>query len=104
MSVCTRNSERVHFERTPIERDVFLHQIRREWIATDPRRLRALAALTLHANGWTCDEIGQLLGVQKSVASRLVCLARRSIGNHFEPPVEAPPPAEACVDGDGWDD
>lgn len=57
----------------PCDAGRFLLKIQREWAGSRPQRVRALAALTLHANGWTCEQIALALGWEaKGHVARLI--------------------------------
>lgn len=77
----------VDLDRTPLERECFLHQLRQEWIADDPQRLRDVAALVLFVNGFTVREIGPLLALNAGHVARLIQHTRETLAVHFAPPV-----------------
>lgn len=73
------------YDRTPVEHERFLHQLRQEWIKDDPQRLRDVAAVVLFVNGFTVREIGPLLALNAGHVTRLIQKTTEALAVHFRP-------------------
>lgn len=62
----------------------FLLQLHRGWAGSDETRLRKLAAVTLHANGWTMDMIAKAMGWQaRGHVARVIQATKVEICQYF---------------------
>jgi hypothetical protein len=88
MSLCTKQGLPVALQRLPIEQERFTQQLHKEWVDGDPQRRRQLAALTLHAHGWTYRDIALVFGLASDGGSvvRMVSAAKLELQEDFAPP------------------
>lgn len=81
MSVSTLCGLKTHLPQRPREQAAFVAELALAWTGDDPQRLRALAALVLHEEGWTLRRIALALGTEPSggTARRLIAQAKRGV-------------------------
>lgn len=70
--------------RTVAESNRLLTDLYREWSGHNPRRLRCLAAVVLHGEGWTHEMIARALGwANRGAAHKAIDQTRRDLQQHF---------------------
>lgn len=70
--------------RTVAESNRLLTDLYREWSGNNSRRLRCLAAVVLHGEGWTHEMIARALGwATRGAAHKAIDQTRRSLRVHF---------------------
>lgn len=85
MSYQTSDGLPVESPRTVQEQNRFLTEIYQEWCDRDRARLRGLAALTLHADGWTLEMVRTVLGFgDRSAARKAIERTRVQLRVHFQ--------------------
>lgn len=84
MSYQTPDGLPTEMPRSALHEQRFLAEIQQSWAGEDRRRMRDLAAVVLHANGWKLEMISQALGWQeRSSARKAIQRTKRSLRAHL---------------------
>jgi len=67
----------------PTDRTPFVHQLLEGWVDGHGGRRRQLAVVVLRENGWTFEEIGQVLNMHRGHACRLYDRCLQQLRAHF---------------------